>query len=130
MKNNNRARWLMAVASILAVGLILGGCGKKTTGPQNITPEVAVVTIQPKRVVITTELAGRTSANLVAEARPQVGGIIQKRLFAEGSDVKAGDVLYIPPGEKHQTINRSAKDFRYLEFYTCPPIGADFVEVK
>ena len=94
MKNNNRARWLMAVASILAVGLILGGCGKKTTGPQNITPEVAVVTIQPKRVVITTELAGRTSANLVAEVRPQVGGIIQKRLFAEGSDVKAGQVLY------------------------------------
>jgi membrane fusion protein, multidrug efflux system len=94
MNNNNRAKWLTAVASILAVGLILGGCGKKTTGPQNITPEVAVVTIQPKRVVITTELAGRTSANLVAEVRPQVGGIIQKRLFAEGSDVKAGQVLY------------------------------------
>jgi len=50
----------------------------------------------------------------------------------EGQEIaiKAGDVLYIPPGEKHQTINRSAKDFRYLEFYTCPPLGADFVEVK
>jgi uncharacterized cupin superfamily protein len=44
--------------------------------------------------------------------------------------VKAGDVMYIPAGEKHQTINRTAKDFRYLEFYTYPPLSADFVEVK
>ena len=94
MKNNNRARWLMAAASVLAVGFILGGCGKKTTGPPNIAPEVSVVTIQSKPVVITTELAGRTSANLVAEVRPQVGGIIQKRLFTEGADVKAGQALF------------------------------------
>jgi quercetin dioxygenase-like cupin family protein len=44
--------------------------------------------------------------------------------------IKAGDVLFIPAGEKHTTINRSQKDFRYLEFFTHPPIGADFVEVK
>jgi membrane fusion protein (multidrug efflux system) len=43
---------------------------------------------------MTTELAGRTSPNLIAEVRPQVGGIIQKRLFTEGSDVKAGQMLY------------------------------------
>ena len=55
---------------------------------------MAVVTIQPQQVVITTELPGRTSAYLVAEVRPQVSGIIQKRLFTEGSDVKAGQVLY------------------------------------
>jgi membrane fusion protein (multidrug efflux system) len=84
----------MAAAGVLAVGLILGGCGQKTTGTQSIAPEVAVVTIQPKQVVITTELSGRTSPNLVAEVRPQVGGIIQKRLFTEGSDVKAGQLLY------------------------------------
>ena len=88
MTNNNRAGWLMAAASILAVGFMLGGCGKKTTGPPNVTPEVSVVTIQPKQVVITTELEGRTSANLIAEVRPQVNGIIQKRLFTEGSDVQ------------------------------------------
>jgi len=52
------------------------------------------VTIQSKQAVITTELAGRTSANLVAEVRPQVGGIIQKRLFTEGSDVKVGQALF------------------------------------
>ena len=50
----------------------------------------------------------------------------------EGEEIpiKAGDVLHIPAGEKHTTINRSDKDFRYLEFYTCPPLTADFVEVK
>jgi membrane fusion protein (multidrug efflux system) len=87
----------IAAGGILTGILILGGCGQQTTTggpPQGGPPEVAVVTIQPKRLVITTELAGRTSANLVAEVRPQVGGIIQKRLFAEGADVKAGQVLF------------------------------------
>lgn len=50
----------------------------------------------------------------------------------EGKEIpiKAGDVLFIPAGEKHTTINRSGKDFRYLEFFTFPPVKADFVEVK
>jgi membrane fusion protein (multidrug efflux system) len=52
------------------------------------------VVLQPERVSIITELPGRTSAFLVAEVRPQVSGIIQKRLFTEGSDVKAGQTLY------------------------------------
>jgi membrane fusion protein (multidrug efflux system) len=53
-----------------------------------------VATVQPQQVVLTTELPGRTSPYLVAEIRPQVNGLIQKRLFTEGADVKAGDVLY------------------------------------
>ena len=44
--------------------------------------------------------------------------------------IKAGDIIYIPAGVKHTTINRSDKDFRYLEFFTNPPVAADFVEVK
>ena len=44
--------------------------------------------------------------------------------------IKAGDILFIPAGEKHTTINRSSKDFRYLEYFTYPPVGADFFEVK
>jgi membrane fusion protein (multidrug efflux system) len=55
---------------------------------------VATITIRPRRVELTTELPGRTSAYRIAEIRPQVSGIIQKRLFEEGSDVKAGQVLY------------------------------------
>ena len=50
----------------------------------------------------------------------------------EGEEIpiKAGDVLFIPAGEKHTTINRSDKDLRYLEYFTCPPAISDFVEVK
>ncbi len=97
MQIYDRAKRIIT-GGLLAGILILGGCGQQpVTGgpPQGGPPEVAVVTIQPKRLVITTELAGRTSANLVAEVRPQVGGIIQKRLFAEGSDVEAGQVLFL-----------------------------------
>ena len=72
-------------------------------------PEVSVVEVKPQRVAITTELPGRTSAYLVAEVRPQVGGIIQKRLFTEGSDVKAGDVLYQIDPATYQAAWDSAK---------------------
>lgn len=50
----------------------------------------------------------------------------------EGQEIpiETGDVLFIPAGEKHTTINRTGEDFRYLEFFTCPPVTADFVEVK
>lgn len=102
----------IAAAGVLAGLLILGGCGQQTTtggATQSMTPEVAVVTIQPKRLVITTELAGRASANLVAEVRPQVGGIIQKRLFTEGSDVKAGQMLFRIDAAPFQAALNNAK---------------------
>ncbi len=58
------------------------------------TPEVSVITIQSQKVELTTELSGRVAASLTAEVRPQVNGIVLKRLFTEGADVKEGDVLY------------------------------------
>jgi membrane fusion protein, multidrug efflux system len=110
--NRCRAR-LVAVLVVLVGGLILMvGCGGQnaTSGlSQGGPPEVAVVTVQPERVAITTELPGRTSAYLVAEVRPQVGGIIQKRLFDEGGDVKAGDVLYQIDPATYQAAYASAK---------------------
>src|SRR5512139_1300146 len=87
----------MLIMSSLAACLILTGCGRQSATvakAPGTPPEVGVVVIRPQRVALTTELAGRTSAHLIAEVRPQVGGIIQKRLFTEGSDVQAGDVLY------------------------------------
>jgi len=88
-------RGTMALAALAGL-LFLGGCdnghGQQAGSPP--VPEVATVTIEPQRVELTTELPGRTSPYLVAEIRPQVNGIIQKRLFKEGSDVKAGDLLY------------------------------------
>lgn len=81
----------------LAGLLMLAGCRNGNAQQQQAPPpppEVATVTIQPQRVELTTELPGRTSPYLVSEIRPQVNGIIQKRLFREGSDVKAGQLLY------------------------------------
>ena len=96
MQIKHRSR-LIATVGVLVVGLMLSACGKPKEGagpPQAGTPEVAVVVVQPERITLTEELPGRTSPYLIAEVRPQVGGILQKRLFTEGSDVKAGDILY------------------------------------
>ena len=80
----------IAAAGFVLAGLLLSGCKSQTAPPPAGPPEVATVTIQPERVVLTTELPGRTSAYLVAEIRPQVNGLLQKRLFQEGANVKAG----------------------------------------
>jgi len=86
---------LLVVSMALACGLWLGGCNSSTSAPPPPSvQEVAAVTVQTERVVLTTDLPGRTSAYSIAEIRPQVGGIIQKRLFEEGSEIKAGQVLY------------------------------------
>ncbi len=85
---------LIVVMVVLFGGLILGGCQRQQAPPPPPVPEVATVTIQPQQVELTTELPGRTSSYFVAEIRPQVSGIIQKCLFVEGSDVRAGQVLY------------------------------------
>jgi len=93
MKINDRIKFI-AGAGILVAGLMAPACRSDHAAEKPALPEVAVVTVTPEQAVLTTELPGRTSAYLVAEIRPQVNGIIQKRLFEEGSDVKAGKVLY------------------------------------
>lgn len=102
---------LMAVAGLLAVGMMMAGCGKKNAAapPASGPPEVGVIVVKPERVALTTELPGRTSPLLIAEVRPQVSGIIQKRLFVEGSDVKAGQVLYQIDPATYQAAFASAK---------------------
>ena len=96
---------------ILTATLLIAGCGKKQApaGPPPGPPEVGVITVQPQRVTLTTELSGRTSPQHIAEVRPQVGGIIQKRLFTEGSDVKAGQALYQIDPATYQAAYASAK---------------------
>jgi len=102
---------LVPLCGPLVAAVLLSGCGKpKSAGPpQGGPPEVGVMTVQPQRVAVTTELAGRTSAYLAAEVRPQVGGIIQERLFTEGGDVKEGDVLYRIDAASYQAAFDSAK---------------------
>lgn len=102
----------LMTATLLVAGTLMTGCGKKAAaGPKGPppTPEVSVLTIQPQAAALTTELPGRTSAYLVAEVRPQVNGIVQKRLFAEGSDVQEGDVLYQIDPATYQAAYASAK---------------------
>jgi len=88
MPSKSETRVITAVATLL-----LAACGHEPGGPPP-PPEVGVITLAPRKVDITDELPGRTTAFRVAEVRPQVTGIVQKRLFAEGSEVKAGAQLF------------------------------------
>jgi len=100
----------IALGAVLLNGLWLIGCDRKIEAQQAPkVPEVAIVAVQPQRVELTTELPGRTSAYRIAEIRPQVNGIIQKRLFQEGSDVKAGQLLYQIDPAPFQVAYDSAK---------------------
>ncbi|MFZ2197558.1 MAG: efflux RND transporter periplasmic adaptor subunit [Thermodesulfovibrionales bacterium] len=102
----------LTIVAMLVLCLPLGSCGKHSTPggtAAGVPPEVGVEVVKPQRVAFTTELSGRTAAYLIAEVRPQVSGIIQKRLFTEGADVKAGEVLYqIDPATYNAAYN-SAK---------------------
>ncbi|ESZ19347.1 MULTISPECIES: efflux RND transporter periplasmic adaptor subunit [unclassified Mesorhizobium] len=84
---------------MFAATLLLASCSQEGSAPAGMgapgKPEVGVVTLHPQSVAITAELSGRTAASLVAEVRPQVNGIIQQRLFKEGSEVAAGQPLYL-----------------------------------
>lgn len=91
-----RRTWtVLVLAGAVGAGLFLPGCEHAPPpGPPPTTPTVAVVTASPQPVLLTTELPGRTAAYLVAEIRPQVNGLLQKRFFTEGVQVKAGELLY------------------------------------
>jgi membrane fusion protein (multidrug efflux system) len=114
----NYATCLQRIAPALLIGLLIPGCDRRQSAPGTAgglpgagvpTPEVATVTVAPQSLVLTTELPGRTCAYLVAEIRPQVNGLIQKRQFTEGSDVKAGEVLYqIDPAPFQAALDSAA----------------------
>jgi membrane fusion protein (multidrug efflux system) len=73
--------------------LLIAGCAKKAA-PAKPAPHVGFVILKPQSVTITTDLPGRTASFRIAEIRPQVSGVILKRMFVEGSNVKAGSQLY------------------------------------
>jgi membrane fusion protein, multidrug efflux system len=79
----------------IAAAVLVAGCGRQGGRPPGgMTPQVSVVTLKPQSVTLTRELPGRVSAYLVAEVRPQVSGVVKRRLFTEGGTVKAGQPLY------------------------------------
>ena len=91
---HEQTKWSVVVMALLGSLLLVGCDRQQQSPPPPPVPEVATVTVQPQQIVLTTELPGRTSAYRIAEIRPQVNGLIQERLFTEGSDVQAGQVLY------------------------------------
>jgi len=92
---------------LLAALVVLGGCVDAKEAPQAPQPpEVSVVTVRKSAVPVVTELPGRTSAYLVAQVRARVDGIVLKREFTEGGDVKAGQRLYqIDPAPYRATLD-------------------------
>jgi membrane fusion protein (multidrug efflux system) len=89
-----KRRFALGLAATLSVTALVAACGHKPAPPPPPTPQVAVQVVALEPVTETTELPGRTDALLTADVRPQVNGIIKARLFTEGSNVKAGQVLY------------------------------------
>ena len=109
MRTHYRVK-VTALAGCLIGGLMLTGCGNKTKAAAPPPPaEVGIIVVAPQRVTLTSELSGRTSPQMIAEVRPQVNGIIQKRVFTEGSDVKAGQVLYQIDPATYQAAYASAR---------------------
>ena len=108
--DSHRLRASLALLFVSS-SLILTGCNDSqsavNTAPKD--PEVGVVTLALQSTTLKSELAGRTAAQMVAQIRPQVGGIVQKRAFTEGAMVKAGELLYQIDPASYQSTQASAK---------------------
>ncbi|HWI83035.1 efflux RND transporter periplasmic adaptor subunit [Ramlibacter sp.] len=107
-----------AWGAALALAVLLAGCGQdqgKNAAPAAATgggmppPEVGVVTVAPGEVGLVTELPGRLEASRVAQVRARAAGIVQKRLFREGSDVRAGQPLFRIDPAPYAAANASAQ---------------------
>ena len=99
----------LSLVPLLAVLLFAAGCSKKTAAPAPAPAEVGFIVIAPTEISLTQELPGRTSAFRVAEVRARVSGIVLKRHFTEGGDVKEGQLLYTIDPAPYQAALDSAK---------------------
>lgn len=85
------------VLLILALLSSIAACGDKSGAATDVSPppaEVGIITVAPTRLALTTELPGRLEASRVAQVRARVPGIVLKRIFREGSEVKSGEILF------------------------------------
>lgn len=96
---------------VAMLSLLLAGCGKGSSAPRAAPPpaQVGVVTVTQGDVGLVTELPGRLEASRVAQVRARAAGILQKRLFREGSDVKAGQTLFSIDAAPYAAASASAK---------------------
>jgi membrane fusion protein (multidrug efflux system) len=98
---------LVGAIALICSAALISGCNESSAGAPKAPPaEVGVFTVASAPLPMSTELPGRTSAYQIAEVRPQVGGVIQKRLFVEGANVQAGTSLYqIDPATYEAAVN-------------------------
>ncbi|CAM3245790.1 RND family efflux transporter MFP subunit [Ectopseudomonas mendocina] len=106
---HSKPAFAVLVSAIAVAMLGLTGCQESSAPETQQTPQVGVVTLEAKPFALTSEVPGRTSAYRIAEVRPQVNGIIQKRLFTEGSEVKAGQQLYQIDPATYEAAYKSAQ---------------------
>jgi membrane fusion protein (multidrug efflux system) len=95
--------------TVVGVLCISAACGGHADASRTVVPEVAVLTLQPQSIALTTEVPGYTFAYQKAQVRPQVSGTILRRQFEEGTDVRAGQVLYQIDPRTYQVAYDSAK---------------------
>ncbi|MDU9410619.1 MULTISPECIES: efflux RND transporter periplasmic adaptor subunit [Pseudomonas] len=106
---HSKPAFAVLVSAIAVAMLSLTGCQESSAPQTQQTPQVGVITLEAKPFTLTSEVPGRTSAYRIAEVRPQVNGIIQKRLFTEGSEVKAGQQLYQIDPATYEAAFKSAQ---------------------
>jgi len=106
---HSKPAFAVLVSAIAVAMLSLTGCQESSAPQPQQTPQVGVITLEAKPFTLTSEVPGRTSAYRIAEVRPQVNGIIQKRLFTEGSEVKAGQQLYQIDPATYEATFKSAQ---------------------
>jgi len=112
-----RARFVQGTA-LLTLTLALAACDKheQTAPPKTPPVDVSVLTVQAERTALITELPGRVEATRVAEVRARVPGIVLKRTFEEGTDVKAGQILFqIDPAPLQAAFNAAKANLASAE---------------
>ena len=129
---------MRAAALAASVALALSSCGKadeaaqggQPAGREAPAPVVGVVTVHPQTVALTVELPGRLESLRTADVRAQVGGIIQKRLFQEGSYVHAGQPLYQIDSSTYEAVLESARAQLATAQATLAKANADLARYK
>ncbi len=95
MRMRNHLQYVRNIIGIVGLGLLVAACSEEAKGPaQAMAPQAVIQTVERKNITVEAELPGRTEASVIAQVRPQVGGIILSVNFTEGSFVNEGDQLY------------------------------------
>jgi membrane fusion protein, multidrug efflux system len=112
MNHYQTRQWLILPFALFIGSILVSACGRSASDNKpeaKKLPEVGIVVARQQAQPIIIELPGRTTARMIAEIRPQVGGIIQKRAFTEGANVKAGELLYQIDPAPYRAVLSSAQ---------------------